>query len=238
MPYNNFRSGDPPEYKMIAGETLFFKIKFLDATGAEIDELDDFNHSRITIKKNGTEALSTQIKWELILSEYGDHEIKATFFNAETQNIQVYLDDQLLMFHIDLSVIAKVQGKQLDNIVSQSLFLDVAHGYAFPTKCTVEAETFKRLPFKELDEVRDCAVRAGKEQSFVVVFKDEFGNTTPLMNDELIVEIINKENSIQIQDVQINEFGDCRKKVTFQIKQPNEYQISIKIGDQPIHPAH
>jgi alpha-tubulin suppressor-like RCC1 family protein len=238
MPYNNFKSSDPPEYKMIAGETLFFKIKFLDYTGAEIDELDDFNHSRIIIKKNGAEALSTEIKWELILSEYGDHEIKATFFNADTQNIKVYLDSELLMFHIDLSVIAKVQGKQQDNIVSQSLFLDVAHGYARSSKCTVEAETFKRLPFKDLDEIRDCAVRAGKEESFIVIFRDEFGNTAPLLKNQLIVEIVNKENGIQIQDVQINDFGDCRKKITFQIKQPDEYQISIKIGDQPIHPAH
>ena len=238
-PFSNFKADHPPVYKMSAGETLFFNIHFADISGAIIDELDDFDHSRIKIKINGSEAQAKQIRWQLLLSEFGDHSIKAKIFNAETQNIQVFLDEQLLMFIVDCKIIARLTDTPShDDIHSESLMLDVLQGYAYPSKCIVEFETFKRLPFGNSDQISESAAICGKEQSFVVTFIDEFGNNTSLINDSLEVVMTSGSTGQTLQDMQISKFGDCRSKVTFQVKQSDEYDICIKLGSNSIHPSH
>ena len=117
---------------MMAGETLFFNIIFRDKSGAEIDELDDFTEARIKLKVNGKAINDKQVKWKLIPSEFGDHSIKATFYIADHSKVQVYLDDYLLPFEVDLKIIARVKSKKIENIHSDYLHLDITESYAHP----------------------------------------------------------------------------------------------------------
>ena len=43
---------------------------------------------------------------------------------------------------------------------------------------------------------------------------------------------------MEIKDIQIYEYNDYRRKVTFSIKLAGDYQISIKLGERPIHEHH
>ena len=95
-PLNKLKNGSEPNYNLKAGETLFFNIAFWDSSGAVIDDLTELSESRIKIKKNGYEAEPKGINWKLILSEFGDHTIKSTFYIAETQRIEFYFDNKLL----------------------------------------------------------------------------------------------------------------------------------------------
>jgi hypothetical protein len=130
-PFTLLSETNPPEYKMCAGDTLFFKLNFKDISGANVDEkIENMNINRIMVKINGKEALPKQVCYDLILADFGDNSIKARFFQADTQRIEVYFDRVLLPFEIDPSVLVKL-GHKIDTIHSKFLMLNITPGYAY-----------------------------------------------------------------------------------------------------------
>ncbi|CAI2374052.1 unnamed protein product [Moneuplotes crassus] len=235
-PCNNFKFEDEPVYKMTAGETVFFTIIFRDRSGAEIDEIEDFSYSRLKIKQNGNTTTDKEIKWDIDFSEFGDNTLKMTCFLADFHKVQVYLDDYLLPLEIDMKIIARIKEKKIENIQTDFINLDITESYAFPQKCCIEDETYTRFPLAEGERVQDKAIRAGHTQHFMVLFKDEFGNPTSLVNEVLNIQITEKDNQMEIKDLQIHEENEYKRKVTFCIKQSGSYQVTVQLGDEPIRP--
>ena len=180
-PFSQLKETNPPEYRMMAGDTLFFKILFRDKSGALIDKVDDFDSSRLVLKKNGYEAPTTEIMYETILSDY-DSSIKARFLSAELQRIEIFYDKHLLKVEIDNKIVSKILNKEVPNISSDKLMLNISSDYAHPTKCIVEYESYHRMPILPPLTLKNDSIKCGVRQQFYITNIDKFGNKTKFID--------------------------------------------------------
>ena len=116
--------------------------------------------------------------------------------------------------------------------------IDVIPNYAFAQKCVVEHQSFNRLPLKQGMTIRKDAIKWGTKQWFTIAYKDEFGNSTSLVDKSIHVEMINKSNQNEIKDLHLSSEDEFRKKVDFILRQADVYQVNIKLGEDNIHPEH
>ena len=116
--------------------------------------------------------------------------------------------------------------------------IDVTPNYAFASKWIVEQQSFHRLPLKSGMTIRNSSIKCGTQQWFIVAYRDEFGNSTSLVDKPINIQMINKSTQAEVSDLHFGAEDEFRKKASFVLRQADVYQVEIKLGDENIHYDH